>query len=82
MGVRQSGGFLGVAPLARVVLLLSAWPYRLLAFPAWARFGWVAGRCCQVIAEDCRCLAGVVGGLDIAGGEVLTMSRLGIRALS
>jgi hypothetical protein len=39
MRVRQSGGFLDVAPLAEVVLLLPAWPYRLLAFPAWTRFG-------------------------------------------
>jgi hypothetical protein len=41
MRVRQSGGFPGVAPLAGVVLL-PAWPYRLPAFPAWARFGWVS----------------------------------------
>ena len=42
MRVRQSGGFLDVAPLAGVVLLPSAWPYRLLAFPAWTRLGWVS----------------------------------------
>jgi hypothetical protein len=35
----QSGGFLDVALLAGVALLLAAWPYRLLAFAARARFG-------------------------------------------
>ena len=58
-----------MAPLAGVVLLLPAWPYRLLAFPPWARFGWVSRQGCQVIAEDGRCLAGLSVGLDIAGGE-------------
>jgi hypothetical protein len=31
--------------------------------------GGLAEQCCQVIVEDCQCLVGVVGGLDIAGGE-------------
>jgi hypothetical protein len=62
-------GFPGVAPLAGVVLLLPAWPYRLLSFPAWARFGWVSEQCGQVIVEDCQRLAAVVGGRGITGGE-------------
>jgi len=47
----------------------ATWPYRLLAFRRGRGPGGLAEQCCQVIVEDCQCLAGVAGGLDIAGGE-------------
>jgi hypothetical protein len=78
----QSGGFLDVALLAGVALLLAAWPCRLLAFAARARFGvgqpdrgawWSSGT------------ASAWPGWSVAPAsrevKVLTMSRLGIRAL-
>ena len=61
--------FPGVASLAGVVLLLPAWPYRLLSVPVWARFGWVSR---TVWPGDRRGLpvpGRVVGGRGITGGE-------------
>ena len=81
MRVRQSVGFPDVAPLAGVVLL-SACPYCLLAFLAWTRFGWVSRTVLPgVIAGGCRCLAGLPVAPASREVRVLTMSRLGIRAL-
>ena len=63
------------------VVLLPACPCCLPAFPAWMRFGGLAGQGCQVIVEDCGCLAGLSVAAASREVKMPAMSRLGIRAL-